>query len=185
VDHKPEALRVRLLGGFSVGMGSRTIGQDEWHLRRAAALIKLLALAPTHRLHREQITEKLWPHLDRRAASNNLRRTLHATRRVLDSSESSRYLVSEEGWLALCPAGALWVDVEAFEDAAATARREREPAAYRAALELYVGSCCPQTATSSGRRRSEVCFGGWIWSCSSNWRASVRNAESTQRPSKR
>ena len=86
-----------MLGGFSVGVGSRTIGQDEWHLRRAAALIKLLALAPNHRLHREQITEILWPHLDRRAASNNLRRTLHATRRVLDPSESSRYLASEEG----------------------------------------------------------------------------------------
>jgi DNA-binding SARP family transcriptional activator len=78
VDHKPEALRVRMLGGFSVGVGSRTIGQEEWRLRRAAALIKLLALAPNHRLHREQITEKLWPHLGRRATSNNLRRTLHA-----------------------------------------------------------------------------------------------------------
>jgi DNA-binding CsgD family transcriptional regulator len=55
--------------------------------------------------------ELLWPHLGRRAASNNLRRTLHATRRVLDPSESSRYLVSEEGWLALCPAGALRVAV--------------------------------------------------------------------------
>jgi DNA-binding SARP family transcriptional activator len=92
-------------------VGSRTIGQDEWRLRRAAALIKLLALAPNHRLHREQITEQLWPHLDRRAASNNLHRTLHATRRVLDPSESSRYPVSEEGWLALCLAGALRVAV--------------------------------------------------------------------------
>jgi DNA-binding SARP family transcriptional activator len=143
VDHKPEALRVRMLGGFSVGVGSRTIGQDEWRLRRAAALIKLLALAPNHRLHREQITEKLWPHLGRRAASNNLRRTLHATRRVLDPSESSRYLASEEGWLTLCPAGELWVDVEAFEEAAATARREGEPAAYRAAIELYAGELLP------------------------------------------
>ncbi len=58
VDHKPEALRVRMLGGFSVGVGFRTIGQDEWHLRRAAALIKLLALAPNHRLHREQSRAK-------------------------------------------------------------------------------------------------------------------------------
>jgi DNA-binding SARP family transcriptional activator len=91
VDHRPEALRVRMLGGFSVGVGSRNIGQNEWRLRRAAALIKLLALAPNHRLHREQIMDKLWPHLSRRAASNNLRRTLHVTRRVLRPAESSLY----------------------------------------------------------------------------------------------
>jgi DNA-binding SARP family transcriptional activator len=132
-----------MLGGFSVRVGSRTIGQDEWRLRRAAALIKLLALAPNHRLHREQIMDLLWPHLGRRAASNNLRRTLHATRGVLNPSEGSRYLASEESWLALCPAGAMWVDVEAFEEAAATARSEREPAAYRAAIELYAGELLP------------------------------------------
>ena len=78
IDHKPEAVRVKLLGGFSVRVGSRTIGQYAWRLRRAAALIKLLALAPNHRLHREQIMDLLWPHLGKRAASNNLRRTLHA-----------------------------------------------------------------------------------------------------------
>src|SRR5215204_341928 len=143
IDLKPEAVRVKMLGGFSVGVGSRTIGQNEWHLRRAAALIKLLALAPNHRLHREQIMDLLWPHLGKRAASNNLRRTLHAARRVLDPSESSRYLVSEEGWLALCPAGSVWVDVEAFEEAAVTARREGEPAAYRAVLDLYAGELLP------------------------------------------
>jgi predicted ATPase/DNA-binding CsgD family transcriptional regulator len=37
----------------------------------------------------------------------------------------------------------MWVDVEAFEEAAVTARRERDPAAYRAALELYAGELLP------------------------------------------
>ena len=43
----------------------------------------------------------------------------------------------------LCPEGDLWVDVEAFEEAAATARRAQEPAAYRAALDLYAGELLP------------------------------------------
>src|SRR5215203_4321290 len=87
--------------------------------------------------------DRLWPHLGKSAASNNLRRTLHAARRVLDPADGSRYMASEEGWLALCPAGTLWVDVEEFEQAAATARREREPAAYRTALALYAGELLP------------------------------------------
>jgi predicted ATPase/DNA-binding SARP family transcriptional activator/DNA-binding CsgD family transcriptional regulator len=138
-----EAVRIRLLGGFSVSVGSRTIQKGVWRLRKAAALVKLLALAPGHRLHREQIMDALWLDLGPKAASNNLRRVLHSARKTLDSAVGSRYLASEEGWVALCPAGALWVDVEAFEEAAATARREREPAAYRAALDLYAGELLP------------------------------------------
>ena len=44
----------------------------------------------------------------------------------------------------MCPDGPLWVDVEAFEGSAATARRVREPAAYRAAIELYAGDLLPE-----------------------------------------
>jgi predicted ATPase/DNA-binding SARP family transcriptional activator len=142
-ERKPEAVRVRMLGGFSVRVGSRAIGQNEWRRKKVADLIKLLALAPSNRLHREQVMDNLWPQLGKRAASNNLSVTLHATRRVLDPAASHRYLASEEASLVLGPEGALWVDVDSFEEAAATARREREPAAYRAALDLYSGELLP------------------------------------------
>jgi DNA-binding SARP family transcriptional activator len=102
-----ETVRVKLLGSFTISVGSRTISQDEWRLRKAANLIKLLALAPGHRLHREQLMEALWPDLGTNAASNNLRRVLHSTRKTLDPAVGSRYLASQEGWLALCPGGAL------------------------------------------------------------------------------
>jgi DNA-binding SARP family transcriptional activator len=75
-----ETVRVKLLGTFTISVGSRTISQDEWRLRKAANLIKLLALAPAHHLHREQLMEALWPDLGTNAASNNLRRVLHSAR---------------------------------------------------------------------------------------------------------
>jgi DNA-binding SARP family transcriptional activator len=84
-----KAVRVRLLGGFRVSVGSRTITQDAWRLRKAAALVKLLALAPGHRMHREQAMDLLWPDSGRKAASNNLRKTLHAARRALDPDAGS------------------------------------------------------------------------------------------------
>src|SRR3712207_760906 len=140
---RSEAIRVWLLGGFRVSVGSRTIAQNAWHLRKAAVLVKLLALAPGHRLHREQAMDILWPNAGRKAASNSLRNALHAARRVLDPAEGSLYLASEDESLVLCPAGNLWVDVDAFEQAVATARRSQDPAAYRAALELYPGELLP------------------------------------------
>ena len=109
---KPEAVRVRLLSGFSVSVGHRTLREDVWRLRKAAALVKLLALALSHRLHREQVMEALWPDLGMRAASNNLRQTLHAARQALDPAAGSRYLASQGESLVLCPEGSLWVDVE-------------------------------------------------------------------------
>jgi predicted ATPase/DNA-binding SARP family transcriptional activator/DNA-binding CsgD family transcriptional regulator len=141
---KPEAVRVWLLGGFWVSVGARTIDEVDWRRRKTAPLVKLLALAPGHRLHREQVMDLLWPDLGRRAASNNLRQALHAARNAFDPIAGSRYLTSEGEALALCPRGQLWVDVEAFEEVTASARRSRDPAAYRAALDLYTGDLLPE-----------------------------------------
>ena len=108
--------------------------------------LKLLALAPGHQLHREQVMDLLWPHLGRRAATNNLRGSLYAARTALASDPvvASRYLASKGERIALCPEVELWVDVETFEEAASAARRSREPATYRAAIDLYAGDLLPE-----------------------------------------
>jgi predicted ATPase/DNA-binding SARP family transcriptional activator/DNA-binding CsgD family transcriptional regulator len=145
-----EAVRVWLLGGFRVSVGSRNIGEEGWRLKKAASLLKLLALASGHRLHRERAMELLWPGSDAEAAANNLHYALHVARRTLEpagppaGAAASRYLTLRADVVALCPEGPLWVDVEAFEGAAATARRSRVPAAYRAAIELYAGDLLPE-----------------------------------------
>jgi predicted ATPase/DNA-binding SARP family transcriptional activator/DNA-binding CsgD family transcriptional regulator len=153
-----ETVRIRLLGGYRVSVGDRTVRRDSWRMRKAAGLVKLLALAPGHHLHREQAMETLWPELGRRAASNNLRQALHAARGALDpdSQVGSRYLASEDESLVLCPEGRLWVDSEGFEEAARNAQRSREPAAYEAALDLYAGELLPgdrYEAWTEGHRR--------------------------------
>jgi DNA-binding SARP family transcriptional activator len=138
-------VRVWLLGGFKVSVENRTIEEDTWRLRKAANLVKLLALSPSHRLHREQVMEALWPDLGTDAASNNLRGTVHTARDILEPNRAanSRYLDLQEQQLTLCPHERLWVDIEAFE-AAATARRAKDPAAYRLAVELYAGELLPE-----------------------------------------
>jgi predicted ATPase/DNA-binding SARP family transcriptional activator/DNA-binding CsgD family transcriptional regulator len=145
----PETLRIWLLGGFRVSVGSRSIAEEEWHLRKAGSLLKVLALSPGHRLHREQAMELLWPALDPKAALNNLHYALHVARRTIDtaalaSSAALRYLHLRGEQLTLCPYSPLWVDVEAFEQAALTAHHSLEPPAYRAAIDLYSGELLPQ-----------------------------------------
>jgi predicted ATPase/DNA-binding SARP family transcriptional activator/DNA-binding CsgD family transcriptional regulator len=153
-EEKPqEALRIRLLGSFRVSVGPRTVGENGWRLKKAKSLVKLLALAPGHQMHREQLAQWLWPNSsDSKAQANSLRQALYAARRTLavepDSSPtgatSDSYLRLLEDQVALCPEGPLWVDVAAFEEAVTTARRVREPAAYRAAIDLYAGELLPE-----------------------------------------
>jgi hypothetical protein len=70
-----------------------------------------------------QVMDLFRPDLDTEAAGNNLHHTLHFARGSLEvtPSNTTRYLQGD--MLALCPDGTLWVDAEAFEEAAATARR--------------------------------------------------------------
>jgi DNA-binding SARP family transcriptional activator len=125
-------------------VSSRTLGAKRWRLRKAADLIKVLSLAPKHRLSRERAMELLWSDSGREAASNNLRQALYISPKAFDAVAGSRYLASEDRSLVLSPENELWVEVEAFEEATALARRSRNPAAYRAALELYTGELLPE-----------------------------------------
>jgi predicted ATPase/DNA-binding SARP family transcriptional activator/DNA-binding CsgD family transcriptional regulator len=146
VGEVTETLRVHLFNGFRVSVGSRVVDQGRWRHNKATALVKLLALAPGHRRHREEVVNLLWPDLDARAASNNLRQALHWARHALELTRgtSSTYLARLGDLLVLCPGGLLWVDIEAFEDAASVARRSREPGVYRTALDLYAGELLPE-----------------------------------------
>jgi predicted ATPase/DNA-binding CsgD family transcriptional regulator len=141
---EPVTVRIGLLGGFRVSVGARTIEKDAWRLRKAASLVKLLALAPGHRLHRERVMDTLWPELGRKAASNNLRGALHAARRAVEPDQGPRYLELQGEQLVLCPGARLQVDVDAFEEAASSARRFRDPVARRTAINLYAGELLPE-----------------------------------------
>jgi hypothetical protein len=43
-----ETVRVNLLGTFRVSVGGRVVEESAWRLRKAASLVKVLALAPGH-----------------------------------------------------------------------------------------------------------------------------------------
>jgi DNA-binding SARP family transcriptional activator len=71
-----ELIRIELLGGFRVSVGTRTIREEAWRLRKAAGLVKLLALEPGHGIQRDQVMEAMWPNLDPKAATNYLHHVL-------------------------------------------------------------------------------------------------------------
>ncbi len=146
-DAEGDVLRVYLLGGFHALFGSHETPMGAWKLRRARSLVKLLALAPRRQMHRERIIELLWPGQDLENPDNSLHQAIYAARHALGGSgaPASRIFQARDGMVALAADDlSVWVDVEAFEMAAASARQRRQPEVYRAALDLYRGPLLPE-----------------------------------------
>ncbi len=127
---------VSLLGGLVASVDGVPVPESAWRLKKARELVKLLALAPGHRLHREQAMDVLWRDRGPAAAANNLHQAVYVARRALDASA----IVMRDELLHLVAD----VDVDQFELAAADARRAGTPSAYRAALSLYGGELLPE-----------------------------------------
>lgn len=141
----PSVVRIRLLGRFQVAVGERLVRDGEWRLRKAKTLVKLLALAPGHQLHREQVMDTLWPDADPIAASASLRQALHAARRALDPEAIAPDQLRTRGHhILLSSRQPPRIDAEEFGAAAVSARTSREPAVYRRALRLYTGELLPE-----------------------------------------
>jgi len=138
-------LDVQLLGAFATRVGGRTVPAAVWQQRRAAAIVKLLALESGHRLHREQLLDALWPELDPDSAANNLRGALHHARRGLEQvgAPPGVFLVRDGDQLLLGAQERLVIDVEAFGEAASRAWQNAEPAAAEYAAGLYTGDLLP------------------------------------------
>lgn len=137
-------LRIELLGRFQVTIDEEQIPAEAWRLRSAGTLVKLLALAPDYRLHREQLMDALWPEAEPEAAANNLRYSLHTARRTLTASAGAAPFLRREGSvLALGPADMVWTDVLGFEEAVAEAWRSAELEPYQRAILLYGGDLLP------------------------------------------
>jgi DNA-binding SARP family transcriptional activator len=131
---------IHMLGRFGVSVEGRPIPAADWRRDRAAALVKLLALKPGHRVHREQAMETFWPDADPEAAATSLRKAVHFARRALGVHELIE--VNNE-IVALAPDAELDIDVERFETAARTALREGGTNAFERAADLYGGSLLP------------------------------------------
>src|SRR5205823_4228366 len=129
-------VEVRLLGGFGASVDGAAVPQAAWRLKKARELVKLLALAPGHRLHREQAMDALWPNLGPDAEANNLNQAVYVARRALDRGA----IEVRDGMLRL----EAEVDVDLLERAAADARQAGTASAYRAALALYAGELLPE-----------------------------------------
>jgi len=137
------ALALRLLGAFRVEVRGQIVADARWTRPQARMLLKLLALEPTHQMHRQRLIELMWPSIDPDAGAANLHKIIHMARRALEpklrSGAESRFIVTSRQHVQLQAPGELWIDAEAFERVASRARTGSNATEYEEALTLYRG----------------------------------------------
>ena len=129
-----------------MAIGERAVPESAWRLRKAKSLIKLLALTPDGRMHREQAGELLWPDRTTDSAANNLHQALYVARRALEGAgaDALECLALRDDMLVLSDDRPVEIDAAEFEQAAEVARAANTTEAYRDALALYGGELLPE-----------------------------------------
>ncbi|MGD9998232.1 MAG: AAA family ATPase [Ilumatobacteraceae bacterium] len=133
-------VRIELLGQFAVTVDGVRVAEDSWRRRHAAAIVKVLAMASEHRLHREQLIDLVWPDDLVEEALPKLHKAAHFARRAL-GVEGALVLRGEQ--VLLLPDHELDVDVAEFDELAKRAVSTSDPLLARAALDLYRGELLP------------------------------------------
>src|SRR5689334_4137225 len=152
-------IRVTLLGGFAVSAAGVPVAEAAWKRRHAAAVVKVLALAPGRRLHREQVIDLVWPDDTIAAAVPKLHKAAHYARHAIGVPDA---VVLRGDQVLLCPGAAVTVDAAEFEELArralAGAGDEAGTGAAGRALALYAGELLPGDRYEewAGARRDQL-----------------------------
>jgi predicted ATPase/DNA-binding SARP family transcriptional activator len=139
------ALRIDLLGSFTVTVDGVEVEPGQWRLRKAKSLVAMLALAPGQRRHRDYVLDHLWPDLDPLAAARNLHQTLYVARRALAGAELRKtgLLSIRDEHIVLSDTGPVEVDALLFAASARDALQSADEGQLRAGADLYRGDLLP------------------------------------------
>jgi DNA-binding SARP family transcriptional activator/pimeloyl-ACP methyl ester carboxylesterase len=133
-------VEIRLLGGFEVIVDGRTVEPSSFARRDTARLVKFLALADGHRVHREQVFGALWPDASPGPAANRLHKAAHFVRRATGVPDS---IVLSADTVALFPGVDIGIDARTFERLASEGLACDSPDAVERALAVYSGELLP------------------------------------------
>jgi len=137
-------LVIRCLGPFEVIRAGHSLGHDDWQRAAPRRLLQYLLLQDRP-LHREEVTEALWPGGEPRDGANQLRVALTHLRRVLEPTRQAREpssLLLTSGPTVAIARDRVDLDLDRFRRDVARASASEGPARLAAlteAVRLYRG----------------------------------------------
>jgi ATP/maltotriose-dependent transcriptional regulator MalT/DNA-binding SARP family transcriptional activator len=158
--HPGYQLQVQTLGGFRVWRGDAgepfadEVAARDWQRDKARQLFQLFLTERGRWLQRDELTERLWPHLSPESAARDFKVALNALNRAIEPARSAdapfAYIVRDGSAYRLRPEADLWLDAAIFRQEceaglrlAARAEAAAAIAHLQAGVNLYRGDYLP------------------------------------------
>src|SRR5512142_897814 len=106
-------LEVRLLGGFQIQCGKKTV---EIASRPAQSLFAYLVLNAGTAYRREKLAGQLWPDSTEEQARDYLRHALWRIRKALQAASAATYLLADDLTIAFDGSSDYWLDAAALRN---------------------------------------------------------------------
>jgi DNA-binding SARP family transcriptional activator len=136
----PPLVEITMLGGFQLVIGGHSVAAKALGRRDSMRLAKYLALAPSRRVHREQLIDTLWPEASFDSVANRLHKAAHFLRKATDLTDS---VVLAGDTVALFPNAQVEIDVATFDQLALDGLANGNPRSIARAIAIYAGDLLP------------------------------------------
>ena len=110
-----QKLQIFTLGRFKLVAKGRGIAIEKWGRKQAVILLKFLVAHLGRPVHREILSDLLWPEIEEKRAWKRLKVTVHFLRQQLRAAGIKDEVVETAGKTYLLKREAVWVDSVAFE----------------------------------------------------------------------
>lgn len=135
------ALSIKLLGHFEVWRHDELLDKNAWPQPKVQALLKVLLVERGQVYSHDQLIEALFADLDPSKATINLQRRVSELRAVLEphlkKKTESQYILRLGQGYCFSKEADCWIDVEAFEQLATTAKSSEADENWAEALNTY------------------------------------------------
>ncbi len=132
-----QALQIFTFGRFGLVAGGSSLEVENWGRKQAVTLLKILVAHLGRAIHREVLSDRLWPEADERSGRERLKVTVYALRRQLRAAGMSGDVVETVGEAYLLRREAVWVDAEVFENCVNEGSAKQRQGKWEEALHCY------------------------------------------------
>lgn len=132
-----QTLQIFTFGRFGLAAGGSSLAVEKWERKQAVTLLKFLVAHLGRAVHREVLSDCLWPEADERSGRERLKVTVYALRRELRAAGMSGDIVETAGEAYVLRRQAVWVDAEVFERCVNEGSAEQRQGQWEEALHCY------------------------------------------------
>ncbi len=132
-----QTLQIFTFGRFGLAAEGSSLAVEKWGRKQSVTLLKILVAHLGRAVHREVLSDCLWPEADERSGRERLKVTVYSLRRQLRAAGLSGDIVETAGEAYVLRREAVWVDAEVFERCVNEGSAKQHQGQWEKALHCY------------------------------------------------